>query len=449
MELLRTGDSNVIKIIQKNTVDPQQEYRLSKWVFLCETDDSVALRSTLSKRVYRLDPAEWAAVCGGDRSLPAFSELAKQRFLVETSFDDNRQYSLVLAVLRGLERRKRGTDSFTILPTTGCNARCTYCYQDGLAVRTMTPEIADRTAEYICAVKWDDPIDLTWFGGEPLCASPVISRICAVLRERGVEYRSSIVTNGSLFAPDLIREAVELWHLERAQVSMDGAREDYEKRKRYLDPARHNYDIVMAAVDNLAAAGVKVIIRCNYDLENLPGVYRFLDECEERFSQQENVRVKVAGLLHLLHSPVRTPEAAQQFQALSEYLEKKGMRRNREPTQRLKSHQCMADSGGASVIIDPAGGLHTCDNYIGGEPLGSIFDEKQPVWPRLSEPAEECRNCCFLPDCTPVFKKQCPFCPSDCRERSIRGGEYTLRKMLGEIKVPGEIPVEEDTVPCI
>ena len=447
MELLQRGDSRVKKIIWINAPDPGKKYRLSRWVFLFRKDGAVVLRSSLTKEIRWLDEAEWSAVRGGDPSDPAVGELIRQGFLVEEGADEYARYSLVSAVLRSLEPRKNGVEIFTILPTTGCNARCVYCYQEGIAVKSMSADVADRVVEYVSAHKAAGKVKLHWFGGEPLCAAGVISRICRGLREKGAEYVSDITTNGSLFTPELIREAVGLWSLESAQISMDGAREDYEARKRFFRPDLHNYGVVMDNVRQLAEAGVTVTIRCNYDLDNLQGVHAFLDECESRFGGNGKVRVVPSLLLQETWSPSRRTDAASELEALAEHAAKLGhaARKPRLPDT-FRYSQCMADSRGRNVIIDPAGGLFTCDYYVGGEPLGSIFDETPPVWPTAPAPAEECADCCFLPDCTATFKKVCPFCPPDCRELARKNTERCLEELLQGPPEPAS--GETDAPPC-
>ena len=428
---LQSGDDRVIRIIQKNNPRHDRVYRLSQWVYSFEKDGEAVLRSTLSGQAYRLSAEEWSAVRGGNLSSPAAEELAKQRFLVEQDFDDLAQYAMVKAVLQSMEKRERGAKIFTILPTTGCNARCVYCYQQGIAVRNMTAETAERVVEFISREKRQGIVELHWFGGEPLCAAGTISGICRRLREKNVEYKSSITTNGSLFTPELIREAVELWNLKKAQVSMDGAKEDYETRKRYIRPDLHNYEVVMDNVERLAAAGVSIVIRCNCDSRNASRAYGFLDECEARFGSYDNVRVSPAILNQEWTEWENSFAASEEQKKLRSYAVELGLAHRRTIPVRLKTHQCMADAGGRNIIIDPDGGLHVCEDRVGGEPLGSIFDAEPPSWPTAPvEPAEECRDCCFLPVCTTHYRKGCPLCPAACRELTERAMREELEAMF-------------------
>ena len=431
MTLLFNGDQQVYKIIKKSRIDRNHSLRLSRWVFCLTKENAILLRNSLSKQVYRLNLDEWAAVEQKAFSSPVVEELTKSRFLVEENYDDLAQYIMIISALRNAGNREQGAKQFTILPTTGCNARCVYCYQQGIATQTMTPEITAKTVDFICSAKREGRIKLHWFGGEPLCASDIISDICLELQKRGVDYTSSITTNGSLFSSELVQKAVALWHLEKAQVSMDGAREDYEARKQYLRPDLYNYDVVMRNIMLLAEAGVKVTIRCNCDLENMSRTYGFIDECALRFLSTGNVHVVPALLKQDMITKERDLRTVDQKVAISMYAEQAGFMQKRGLSSRLATNRCMADAGGVHIIIDPSGGLHVCEDQVGGEPLGSIFDDVSPVWPTTPlTPAEECRECSFLPDCTPFYRLGCPLCSADCKELMERGMYRRLEDLL-------------------
>lgn len=449
MNLLLNGDDHVIRIIQKNKTDRNHSFRLSRWVFCYIKKDTVLLRNSLSKQVYRLNRDEWSEVCQGDLFSSAVMELVKNRFLVEEDYDDLAQYTMVVSALRNVGTRKNGAGQFTILPTTGCNARCVYCYQQGIEVRAMTPEIAAKTVEYICAEKRDGPVKLHWFGGEPLCAASIISDICHGLKKRAVEYRSSITTNASLFTPEMVHEAIELWHLEKAQVSMDGAKQDYEARKQYMRPDLYNYEVVMDNIQSLIEAGVKVTIRCNCDLESMPRAYGFIDECAKRFLSSGNIHVVPALLKQDMKTQERDLLTVSQKIAISKYAEQVGFPQKKGFSSKLAVNRCMADAGGVHIIIDPAGGLHVCEDQVGGEPLGSIFDDVQPDWPTTPiMPEKECQECCFLPDCTAFYRTGCPLCPVDCKTLTENGMSRRMEALLQESLKPTGVTsfdVDEDS----
>ncbi len=244
----------------------------------------------LTRQIWLLTEEEWAALRAADLFCPGIEELAKLHCLVEKSCDELARYRLALSVIKTMQKQEKGISSYTILPTSGCNARCVYCYEEEWELYHMTDADADRLVDFICETKREGKVRISWFGGKPLSRAQTTSRICRALTDRGIEFHGSIITNSTYLTPDMAKEAKELRHLNRAQVSMDGAREDYEKRKRNHDPARYNYDVAMNAVRLFAENGISVSIRCIYDAENLPppeGLHRRLQgkvrRPEERF----------------------------------------------------------------------------------------------------------------------------------------------------------------------
>ncbi len=445
MKIISEGDGRVVKIIRVGSGETEGALRLSGFVFPFEKEGTVLLKHTLTKQVLRLSAEEWSALRNGTLSAEARDELVKYRFLVEEDYSEVSQYRLVYSILRTMEKTEPGIDCYTILPTTGCNARCVYCYEEGWQSKTMSPETADAVADFILRTKREGEIRLSWFGGEPLCGAGLISRICGRLQDAGVMYYSTMITNGTLMTPELVREAKELWNLRRVQLSMDGARADYERRKNYARKDLYNYDTAMNAAELLSDAGIRVSIRCNYDSGNLDGIREFLDDCGDRFGERGNVSV----YLEQLFESSDAEKNAALFHAAEKvagYADELGLSYTERTEQRLKTHYCMADYRGEAVIIDPEGGLHLCEHDIDGEPIGTVFGG--PVtWPETgTEIAEECRNCCFLPECTPFRKNGCPLEIAACRtqrevwtRRSLTG---LLRRLAGEYE-----GTEEDAEP--
>ena len=63
--------------------------------------------------------------------------LMQQYFLVPVDFSEEEFYRKTIYLLRKLTERK-GYVRYTILPTTGCNARCVYCFEKGYPIQTMS-----------------------------------------------------------------------------------------------------------------------------------------------------------------------------------------------------------------------------------------------------------------------------------------------------------------------
>lgn len=48
------------------------------------------------------------------------------------------------------------------------------------------------------------PIDITWFGGEPLLKTDLIERITNQLKANHKDFQAEIITNGSLLTDDIL-----------------------------------------------------------------------------------------------------------------------------------------------------------------------------------------------------------------------------------------------------
>ena len=113
---------------------------------------------------------------------------------------------------------------FIMFPTTTCNARCFYCYENPMKKMPMTIDMAERVARYIMKKAPDKnrTVGLRWFGGEPLFNMKVIDYICEGLTENGIYFNSYFTTNGYLFDDDVIQKAIEIWHCVSCQITIDG-----------------------------------------------------------------------------------------------------------------------------------------------------------------------------------------------------------------------------------
>jgi uncharacterized protein len=117
--------------------------------------------------------------------------------------------------------------SFTIAPTIACNFDCSYCYQDHSNKKVMSENVQNQLRDFLTQLAQAGlkRLSVTWFGGEPLIAHKVISRLSPLLHEDcdryGVSFQgASIITNGTL----LTRErAIELRRLgiKKVQISFD------------------------------------------------------------------------------------------------------------------------------------------------------------------------------------------------------------------------------------
>ena len=458
MNVIKYGDNRVTKIINKKKLNNEAEYRLSHYTYFYSENGKYLIRNTLTFEVIELTEQEWNAV-QKIKIMPVsydyiveneIEQLATSRYIVETDYDEVKQYQETVFLLKTMAGPKNGISSYVILPTTGCNARCIYCYEEGYAVKTMTTETAERLIDFICETRYNDTIKIRWFGGEPLANANIIRYICTALRERGVPYKSSMVTNASLMTKELAHEAKELWHLEKVQISLDGAKEDYTSRKNYYNPKKHNYDVVMKAIHYLADEDIKISLRVNVDFDNIDRIPSFLQDIKDEFGTYQNISLYIAPLFQEQHGE-RCIELYKRIFELSKLQNQLGILKSTKGEHnavRLRMNFCMADSIGKCVVITPDGVFNNCEHLPEAQTWGNIFDgvTDKAKFDELNQPAkvdEKCAKCPFLPECTPFYKNGCPGWFEKCYEYHCLKTEHDMHNLLKGVNAEAEDDDEE------
>lgn len=107
--------------------------------------------------------------------------------------------------------------------TLGCNLRCTYCFAGTKVNKSMSPEIALETADFLLKLP-DDSLNISFFGGEPMLKYNLIKPFVLHCEEfKGSKKISfSITTNGTLFNDEIIDFFQE--HDVMYTISFDGNR---------------------------------------------------------------------------------------------------------------------------------------------------------------------------------------------------------------------------------
>lgn len=171
-------------------------------------------------------------------------------------------------------------------PTAWCQLHCTYCGQLHSPV-SLSPEHQDQLLRRI-----QDRLDgasyhglrIGWFGGEPLCGVSIMrllsARLKALAASRGCSFRADVVTNGLTLTPDVATELVTEMNVQRIEITLDGAGE-YHDRRRRTKSGRGTFATILGNVLDLARRTdlrVSLSIRCNVDRNNHDGVSPLLHE---------------------------------------------------------------------------------------------------------------------------------------------------------------------------
>ena len=395
MKTIIPTTSLIERIIGSQKRAEGQHYRLMNYVVQQPVNDGVLLYNTLTCSLVLLTPDEAA-------DITAQPELIDRWFLVPQEHDDRKACREIRQMAALLKSADQSITQYTILTTTGCNARCFYCFEKGMKRVTMTAETASKVVRYIVAHRGDKKVELRWFGGEPLVNAKVIDQICTELREQGVPFFSWMYSNGYLFDADMVRRAKDLWQLHHVVITLDGTEQTYNRVKDYVYRGVNAFERVLQNIGMLTAAGIHVDIRLNVDKHNMGEMAALVELLHQRFGTNEHLTV-YSMQLYGEHSPEDNAELFAQRMQLEQQLMQYGFRGQWGVRRDIKGNCCSADNDG-SVVIAPDGHLGKCEQYIDSEFFGHIDSEErnEAVLRKFKErraDIEACATCFYYPQC--------------------------------------------------
>ena len=436
MREFHKADPVLTRLLGPQKLRAGSDYLPSPFLFPTELDGKRYWYSTLTKQGLELPPdftpaGPWtAAQIEAD---PNLTELMRGWFLKPADRDETKFYESVNAMTRAFYTKK-GISSYFILPTTACNARCSYCYEAGIKPVSMRDETVEQTLAYILRSRRPDKkLHLQWFGGEPLLGVGVIDRITEGLREAGVEFRSGFTTNGSLIDDAVIEKMTGPWNTHSVQITLDGTEESYRRIKHYVN-CPDAYRRVLRAIGLLSARGVWVSVRLNLDGTNRGEVAGILRDLAEHVTVRDTLWVYASPIYQRRMSEAclpaweETAEVTQQIVAAGfKTLQQVGL------STKFCITRCMAANPAGNVLITPEGRLSFCQHRLEGPLYGSVTEgiTDHAALKAFSVPppvSEKCRDCPFLPDCTAF--QACPVYDRDCKAIRLLRAEPQLHEMI-------------------
>lgn len=399
------------KLLKRQTLRQEEIYRPMNFIVEQPVDEGLLLYHVMTKAMVLLSPKEAKTYRRKPSDLP---ELVEQWFLVPQSHDDRLLCKQFAGVAMMLERHTDAITHYTIMTTTDCNARCFYCYELGRPRVPMSQEIAKHTANYIIKHSKGEKVRLTWFGGEPLFNKSVITLICQLLRDAGIDYSSFMVSNGYLINENVIREAKDLWHLNDVQITLDGTERIYNRSKAYIYKDVNAYRHVITNIHRLQDAGIIVRIRLNVDIHNADNLMELIEELHHEFTQPKGISVYT----HILFEYSKGSQAMGNsenrtvvFQKMTQMREKMKDYGLLEPLKHgtVKTNSCQADNDNC-IVITPSGHIGKCEHFTEDHLIGHIdldeYDQKAIAQFKERVEFENCANCAAYPTC--IVLKQCP-----------------------------------------
>ena len=403
---------------------PEEKYKLSRYNVYHKDGDVQYIWNTYSNALIMLDKSNQEYIrtfAGIDNNSDYFNLLKNNGFIVYEQLDEFGRVCME-------EKQAYFTPNpdyveILIILGMGCNCKCSYCFQATQAADRsgiMTPETAEKVAEYVCTQLKNNrnakKLYIMWFGGEPLLYLDTMefisNKLIEYTKQNNIEYSAGVPTNGLLLSEKNLAKLQEL-QVKEIQICLDGTR-DLHCKSKGVSPK--GFDRI---VDNICRVveETRFMIRLNIPNNDFNEVVAIADYLYIQRDLLGKVYLNFAYLCDYTLSPDDSLKAYQNyihnFSLWVDYLyERYGLRVARpERIQKL----CYRASVSRSCIGHD-GKLYVCLHYVGNETKvmgniwqGRFFNEAEFVfYPTIDSPArKKCFHCEYLPVCMGECIKDC------------------------------------------
>ena len=355
--------------------------------------------------------------------------------LMEMGFliDDDKDELKYLESLRRktLEANQHSPTYYIICTTTGCNARCYYCFEKGVVQKKMNSETAEAVAEYVINNHDENYLVIQWFGGEPLLEPQVIS------------YVSQYLLND-----EIVALAINLWNVRIIQITIDALGDEYNRIKDYVYSSGNPFEVVMNNIERCLKVGLNIRIRINFNPLEYKKAVQTVDYLKNRFGADPNFFIYLAPIDSTeipsitdefrekeKHPLIALLDAEEGFCSFGNY----DIRTEHESRSDaiLKKYYLTpiptSCYGGceSSLTIDSVGNIFNCHRLLGNERYasGNVFTGRisNDISEFYSNPIiidSDCNNCNLL-----------PLCQGGCKYRAFKYGKgHACTSVKGAVK---------------
>jgi len=198
-------------------------------------------------------------------------EFLEKGFLVENRRDELKH----LQISHQRARKDRSEFGLTLAPTKNCNLACVYCYEGQHEDVAWTESDEEAVFAFACRrLPSESALLVTWYGGEPLLALPMVLKLSTRLKElarsRRCTWACDMVTNGTLLTPEAAESLAQIGCSD-FQITLDGPQEINDK----LRPSRDgtsSFDLIIGNIKRLDLDKLSIVIRVNLMKDNIAAI---------------------------------------------------------------------------------------------------------------------------------------------------------------------------------
>lgn len=416
-----------LNYIGKQQIIDDKKYVLSQYTVVKKIDNYSILFNFMTDGCVILDP--------DDKTKEIKRYLIKNWFLVDENTNlFSKAKEIKESKISSIRNKPiENIRSYIILPTTDCNANCSYCFEVGSRKLKMTTKIADDVVNFIDRTydKNKEEIKIRWFGGEPLYNSEIIDYIVNKLNERGIKFYSSIITNGYLISDEIVNKFNNLWNIRSCQITLDGIHDIYNDTKNYIYDT-DCFEIVSNNIYRLLNNNVNVSIRLNSTENNTQDLLDTVDYLYETFGKRKNLTVYVFPVYQFFSEKPKL--ALDNSEIVQKRISQTFGWKRKLRSLLTDGTKCMANNA-RSIVINPLGKLSLCEHDVDRNQIGDIYtgiNQEHELIKKYREyqyHEDLCPTCKLYPSC--LMGKMCES-DSNCSKEKI---EFNLRRIIRSMNV--------------
>ena len=205
-----------------------------------------------------------------------FTSLKKRGYILNSKDDEKNMLKKYQAMRGKIINSLVDINSWTICPSTECNLRCPYCYEEQfqhISSNRMTSKQLSVIFDYILnqkSKKSNKPeTSISIFGGEPLLKEnyEMVEKILKFAKKHN--FFAGIPTNGTtLNAAYLNLVSRYRDNLIGLQITLDGDKIEHDKKRIYSN-RDGTFDIICSNIDMILKNNIQLSIRINIDKKNV------------------------------------------------------------------------------------------------------------------------------------------------------------------------------------
>lgn len=214
--------------------------------------------------------------------------LRKLGFLIDDDLDE-------VGIIERFREEDTSKDSqvVTIFSTNDCNARCYYCFEEGLERESMSVSTANQIVSFIVKKCPKKDLQIQWFGGEPLMAMDIVECITLGLESHGFVLTTRVTTNGSLLTQEMLDFFKSHYRRIAFQITVDDIGDRYAKVKRYIDiPQEEAFLRVIENCKMVLRNGVYLDVRVNFHPQRIEAAKKVYFDLKALFKDVDNALMR-------------------------------------------------------------------------------------------------------------------------------------------------------------